>query len=87
MADPADVMFHDPTVVPGTHVLVIGAGQYPHLIGGEAPAQKTDGLRQLSSPPMSARAFAEWMLRDYQCPGKELASLSLLVSEPAPRVG
>ena len=61
---------------------MIGIGQYPHLIGGDAPAQKTDGLRQLSSPPISARAMAEWLLQDYHCPGKELASLSLLTSEP-----
>ena len=84
MAEPADVMFHNPAIVPGTHALVIGIGQYPHLIGGEAPAQVTDGLRQLSSPPISARAFADWLLRDYRCPGTELASLSLLTSEPAP---
>jgi hypothetical protein len=82
MADPADVMFHDPAAVPGTHALVIGVGQYPHLIGGDAPGQVTDGLRQLSSPPISARAMAEWLRRDYRCPGKELASLSLLTSEP-----
>jgi hypothetical protein len=81
VADPADVMFHDPAVVPGTHALVIGIGQYPHLIGGEAPAQKTDGLRQLTSPAISARAIATWLRRDYRCPGKELASLSLLTSE------
>jgi hypothetical protein len=84
MADTADVMFHDPAVVPGTHALVIGIGQYPHLIGGDAPAQKTDGLKQLSSPPISARTMAGWLLNDYQCPAKELASLSLLTSEPAP---
>jgi hypothetical protein len=84
MADPADVMFYDPAVVPGTHAMVIGIGQYPHLIGGAAPARKSDGLRQLSSPPISAREFAKWVLNDYQCPGKELASLSLLTSEPNP---
>ena len=60
----------------------MGIGQYPHLIGGEAPAQKTDGLRQLSSPPISARAVASWLRGDYHCPGKDLASLSLLTSEP-----
>lgn len=84
MADSADVMFHDPAVEPGTHALVIGVGQYPHLIGGDAPAAKTDGLRQLSSPPVSARAVADWLLRDYEFPDKPLASLSLLVSEPDP---
>jgi hypothetical protein len=76
-------IFHDPGVVPGTHALVIGIGQYPHLMGGDSPAQKTDGMRQLSSPPMSARAVADWLLQDYHCPGKELSSLALLTSEPA----
>jgi hypothetical protein len=83
MADPADVMFHDPAVIPGTHALVIGIGQYPHLGGGDAPAKTTDGLNQISSPPISARAMANWLLYDYRCPGKELASLALLTSEPA----
>jgi Caspase domain len=81
MPDSPDLVHHEAGTLPGTHALVIGVGEYPHLIGGDDPAQKTDGLRQLSSPPVSARAFAEWLLRDYRCPGKELASLSLLVSE------
>jgi hypothetical protein len=78
----ADVIFHDAATEPGTHALVIGVGQYPHLLGGDAPGQATDGLRQLSSPPISARAMADWLLREYRCPGKELASLALLTSEP-----
>jgi len=45
----------------------------------------TDGMRQLSSPPVSARAFAEWMIQDYNLPGKQLASLSLLLSEAVPQ--
>src|SRR4051794_30658605 len=84
MTDPADVMSYDPAVVPGSYAMVIGIGQYPHLIGGAAPARKSDGLRQLSSPPISAREFAKWVLSEYQCPGKELASLSPLTSEPNP---
>lgn len=84
MADTADVIWSDDSATVGTHALVIGVGEYPHLIGGAAPASATDGLRQLSSPPVSARAFARWLLSDYRCPGKDLASLSLLTSEPAP---
>jgi hypothetical protein len=78
------VILDDPAAVPGTHALVIGVGRYPHLIGGESPGRQTDGLRQLSSPPLSARAFADWLLRDYRCPGKPLASLALLISEAQP---
>lgn len=81
MAGP-ELMFTDETAVPGTHALVIGVGEYPHVEGGTAPAVRQDGLRQLSSPPASALAIAEWLLRHYRCPGRELASLSLLVSAP-----
>ena len=80
----ADVIFHDAVTEPGTHALVIGIGRYPHLLGGDAPGQTTDGLRQLSSPPISARAMADWLRREYRCPGKQLASLALLTSEPDP---
>ena len=70
---------------PGTHALVIGIGKYPHLLGGQEQAAFTDGMRQLSSPPVSARAFAKWMIQDYHFPGKQLASLSLLLSEAVPQ--
>jgi hypothetical protein len=83
MSHAIEPIFHDPGVVPGTHALVIGIGQYSHLIGGDSPAQSTDGMRQLSSPPVSARAVADWLLRSYHCPGKELGSLFLLTSEAA----
>lgn len=68
---------------PGTHALVIGVGYYRHLPAGEGPtfAQAAD-LAQLSSPPESARAFADFMLRHYHNPNKPLQSLDLLVSEP-----
>ncbi|WP_079053816.1 hypothetical protein [Streptomyces graminilatus] len=42
---------------PRTHALVVGVGKYPHLAGGESPVADPDGMRQLSSPPLSARAF------------------------------
>jgi Caspase domain len=48
----------------GTHVLAIGVGSYPHLLGG-APGQlanKPLGLKQLQSPPVSVKAFLDWFL-------------------------
>jgi hypothetical protein len=65
--------------------MVIGIGKYPHLAGGLEQAAFTDGMKQLSSPPVSARAFAEWLIRDYHFPPKPLASLSLLLSEEVPQ--
>jgi hypothetical protein len=42
-------------------------------------------MGQLSSPPVSARAFAEWLLSPtgYRNPALPLASLDLLISDPA----
>jgi hypothetical protein len=85
MAD-AEALVHEvSTTGPGTHALVIGVGRYQHLLGGEQPAAFTDGMKQLSSPPLSARKFAEWLITDYHFPGKPLASLSLLRSESDPK--
>ncbi|MEW2399375.1 caspase family protein [Streptomyces sp. NPDC046862] len=73
---------------PCTHALVIGVGKYPRLAGGQAPVADPDGMRQLSSPPVSARAFANWLLAEYHDPLKPLGSVALLLSEdqPAPYV-
>lgn len=81
MAAPVGLIHNDPAVVPGTHALVIGVGTYPHLQGGQAQGRRTDGLGQLSSPPISARRIAEWLLGEYHCPDRPLASLALLTSE------
>jgi hypothetical protein len=70
---------------PGTHALIVGVGKYPNLIGGETPCQNPDGMRQLSSPPMSARALATWFIGDYHDPNNPLASLALLVGEKDPQ--
>jgi len=59
-----------------THVLVIGAGHYPYLSGAAGW-----GLRQLTSPPHSARAIARWLIEEFKHPTKPLASLALLVAE------
>ncbi|MEV4331688.1 caspase family protein [Streptomyces sp. NPDC049597] len=73
-----------------THALVIGVGAYTHLDGGKSPTDHPGavGMRQLSSPPLSARAFATWMIDAYHDRGRPLGSLALLLSEadPAPFV-
>lgn len=43
-----------------------------------------DGMGQLTSPPISARAVAKWLCRDFHDDAKPLASLSLLLSEADP---
>lgn len=69
-----------------THALVIGVGAYEHLDGGPSPTDHPGavGMRQLSSPPRSARAFATWMIDQYLDKGRPLGSLALLLSEAAP---
>jgi hypothetical protein len=72
--------------IPGTHVLVIGIGDYPHLAGGSAERTTTlDGLGQLETSPRAARAVADWFQGDGQTPGfnnpeAPLATVELLVS-------
>jgi Caspase domain len=76
---------------PQTHVLAIGVGGYRYLYGGdrfdETPVGdrlRFRGLRQLSSPPRSALAFAAWIRgtdpNRWKAP---LGTIDLLVS-PAP---
>ncbi|MCP3722582.1 tetratricopeptide repeat protein [Paraburkholderia sp. CNPSo 3272] len=79
---------------PGTHVLIVGAGEYPCLLGGD-PARLMDkpmGLGQLSSPPLSAVALANWFVGrqvvgaqldegiGFHNPHAPLASVEMLVS-------
>ncbi|MDJ0944437.1 MAG: tetratricopeptide repeat protein [Kiloniellales bacterium] len=78
------------TKEPGTHVLIIGAGAYPHLLGGTGKlARNPMGLQQLSSPPVSAKDLAAWFAaRQADTPGDvgfwnpyvPLATVELLVS-------
>ncbi len=58
---------------PATHAIIIGVGEYPD-------ASKC-GLDYLSSPPVSATAFVEWLKTEYHNPNKPLASIELLISE------
>ena len=80
--DPA-LMFESASHPPagaGTHVLLIGVGRYAYGQGAAATPVAGD-LRQLSSPPISARAMADWFRREFRNPVKPLASISLLISE------
>jgi len=67
------------------HALVIGIGAYPHLLNGSksktAPAKDSFGLKQLASPPVSARAISDWLVEDLNNPGAELGSVDLLIAE------
>lgn len=68
---------------PATHALVIGVGYYAHLPGGKGKLYPdNEGLGQLTSPPHSARAFADWLLTAYRNPTKPLATIEMLISEP-----
>ncbi len=79
----ARFLVHDvPMAGPATHALVIGVGAYPHLNGGKKRlTDDNDGMGQLTSPPISARMFASWLMKSFHHPEKKLATVSLLVSE------
>lgn len=89
----AETAFDDPALVhlapsqsgPGTHVLILGIGYYHHLPGGMgAPLKSEHSLEQLGSPPLSARALADWFMTEFDNPEKPLMSLGLVISEPEP---
>jgi hypothetical protein len=87
----------DNSVEPRTHALVIGIGGYPHLRGGLQERQevidKLGSYGQLTSPPRSAIAFANYLIKTSQWlhspPSQEngprvpapLGSLDLLVTQ------
>jgi hypothetical protein len=76
--------------VAGTHVLAIGVGRYPHLLGGDGQlAAKPLGLRQLQSPPVSLQHFLRWCFAPADTGGfsnasAPLASVEVLVSSAQP---
>ncbi|MCZ8115972.1 caspase family protein [Silanimonas sp.] len=68
-----------------TRALVIGVGHYPSLPGGGGPQmQNPEGLKQLESPPVSAREFAQWLIENYRSDARPLATVQLLLSERHP---
>jgi hypothetical protein len=74
-----------------THALVIGVGTYPYLPGGgsyqDCSTVPTYGMEQLTSPVASARAFADWLCRDYRNESAPLGSVDLLLSPARPYRG
>ena len=79
------LVHEEPAAAAATHALVIGVGAYPHLMGGTGPlSPDNDGMRQLTSPPVSAREFATLLASRFHHPGRPLASVALLLSEAQP---
>lgn len=85
MTDPA-LIFETAVAGPATHVLLIGVGDYPWLVGGTSEdADNAQGMAQLAAPPRSMRALADWFIADkFVNPDRPLASLALVLSEPKP---
>jgi hypothetical protein len=76
-----------PVNQPQTHLLVVGVGRYLHL-GGAKPTPNLPPLGQLASPPVSARAFADWFTggataaaAKHHNPDAPLGSVELLLSD------
>lgn len=68
-----------------TRALIIGVGHYPALPDGGGPQfVRPEGMRQLLSPPISARRFAQWLIENYQSKNRPLSSVQLLLSETVP---
>ncbi len=66
---------------PVTHAIVIGVGDYPHLIDGNGTLSEShDGMGQLTSPQESALQFTKWLINEYKNPSRPLATVSLLIS-------
>ena len=80
-------LFESLAAGPGTHALVVGVGDYPHLKDGSAPPDKLFalhmGMGQLTSPEFSVRGFVDWLI-DGQAgmnnPARPLLSLEVLCS-------
>ncbi len=69
-----------------THAIVIGVGHYPNLPGGGKPqVARPEGMGQLTSPPISARAISTWLIETLDYPAKPLATVALLLSERTPK--
>src|SRR5262245_55400898 len=83
---PDGVIEQRPVVGAATPAIVIGVGAYPHLpAGSQALVAEPEGMSQLTSPPISARKFAAWLIERYDVPSRPLATVALLVSEARPK--
>lgn len=67
---------------PGTHVFIIGVGEYPHLKDGSgAVSAGHRGMGQLTSPPVSAMEMLRWVDTTLYNPEAPLKSIEVLVSQ------
>lgn len=84
-ADPALVYELKPEGA-GTHVLLIGIGEYDHLIDGtKEKLDIAEGMTQLDAPPLSVKALADWFLDgNFVNAERPLASLAMVVSATEP---
>jgi hypothetical protein len=65
---------------PATHVIAIGVGAYAHLANGSgAESPHGEGMGQLTSAPLSVKAFADWVIGSFD-DARPLASVRLLAS-------
>ncbi|MDY0917613.1 caspase family protein [Pseudomonas viridiflava] len=66
---------------PGTHVLILGVGDYPYLKDGSAQGRAAHrNMGQLSSPPVSALEMLRWVDSSLSNPQAPLKSIEVLVS-------
>lgn len=85
------VLLDDGRADPGTHVLLVGVGDYPYLKDGDdaKPFAMAMGMGQLSSPPLSVHALATWFMdtgKGFHNPDRPLRSLQVLCSADVPVV-
>lgn len=67
---------------PGTHVFIIGVGDYPHLKDGSGKQSAPHrGMGQLTSPPVSAMEILRWVDSTLNNPDAPLKSIEVLISQ------
>lgn len=70
---------------PGTHVFIIGVGDYPHLKEGSGDTSPDHrGMGQLTSPQISAMAMLDWVNSTLYNPEAPLKSIEVLISQATP---
>src|SRR5712692_10079652 len=79
------LLFEESQSGPTTHALVIGVGSYRYVDDTSRPRVRALDLRSLTSPPESARLFADWLISEYHNESTPLGSLELLLSSASPR--
>ena len=66
---------------PRLHALIIGVGDYPHLVAGAPNAFNTNfGLQQLTTTVFTAKRIAKWLATEYHNPDVPLGSIELFLS-------